>query len=154
MHLWSVAQFQSSALGGFPVCCCTHPERVTGIEQLTRGAFRINDLLKFGFSEKATKFEKIFIRHSWQECRILCAQQCTCQKVDEDFSKQMWTSRIIQTLWNHFKKIINQMSKNLKVTENASVNLFRLIFTVSEMDFFFFFEKAKFFWKVNQKQKK
>ena len=38
------------------------------------------------------------------------------------------------------------MSKNLKVTENASVNLFRLIFTVSEMDFFFFFfEKAKFF---------
>jgi hypothetical protein len=58
MHLWSVAQFQSSALGGFPVCCCTHPERMTGIEQLTRGAFRINDLLKFGFSEKATKFEK------------------------------------------------------------------------------------------------
>ena len=24
--------------------------------------------------------------------------QCTCQKVDEDFSKQMWTSCIIQTL--------------------------------------------------------
>ena len=27
------------------VCCCTHPERMTGIGQLTRGAFRINDLL-------------------------------------------------------------------------------------------------------------
>ena len=34
----------------------------------------------------------------WQERRVLCAQQCTCQKVDEDFSKQMWSSCIIQTL--------------------------------------------------------
>ena len=34
----------------------------------------------------------------WQERRVLCAQQRTCQKVDEDFSKQMWSSRIIQTL--------------------------------------------------------
>ena len=33
------------------------------------------NLVKFGFSEKATKFGKIF------------AQQGTCQKVDEDFSK-------------------------------------------------------------------
>ena len=31
-------------------------------------------------------------------CRVLCPQQLTFQKVDEDFSKQMWTSRIIQTL--------------------------------------------------------
>ena len=29
---------------------------------------------------------------------LLCAQQRTCQKVDEDFFKKMWTSRIIQTL--------------------------------------------------------
>ena len=27
------------------VCSCTHPERMTGIGQLTRDAFRINDLL-------------------------------------------------------------------------------------------------------------
>ena len=27
------------------VCCCTHPEGMTGTGQLTRGAFRINDLL-------------------------------------------------------------------------------------------------------------
>ena len=27
------------------VCCCTDPEWMTGIGQLTRGAFRINDLL-------------------------------------------------------------------------------------------------------------
>ena len=33
-----------------------------------------------------------------QERRILCAQQHTCQKVNEDFSKQMWSSRILQTL--------------------------------------------------------
>ena len=25
-------------------------------------------------------------------------EQRTCQKIDEDFSKQMWSSRIIQTL--------------------------------------------------------
>ena len=29
---------------------------------------------------------------------VLCAQQRTCQKVDEDFSKKMWTSHIMQTL--------------------------------------------------------
>ena len=28
----------------------------------------------------------------------------TCQKVDEDFSKQMWSSRIIQTL-NRIKNV-------------------------------------------------
>ena len=33
--------------------------------------------------------------------RVLCAQQHTCQKVDKDFSKQMWTSHIIQTLPMH-----------------------------------------------------
>ena len=42
-------------------------------------------VLKFGFSEEATKFEKIFV--------LLLTQ-----KVDEDFSKQMWSSCIIQTL--------------------------------------------------------
>ena len=43
-------------------------------------------LLKFGFSEKATKFEKIFVV-VLTRCHVLCAQQRTCQKVDEDFSK-------------------------------------------------------------------
>ena len=32
----------------------------------------------------------------WQEGCVLCAQQRTCHKVDEDFLKQMWSSRIIQ----------------------------------------------------------
>ena len=36
--------------------------------------------------------------YHWQERRVLCKQQHTCQKVDEDFSKQMWSSRIIQNL--------------------------------------------------------
>ena len=39
----------------------------------------------------------------WQVQHVLCAQQRTCQKVDEDFSTQMWTSRIIQTLFSTFK---------------------------------------------------
>ena len=34
----------------------------------------------------------------WQEHCALCAQQRTCQKVYKYFSKQMWTSCIIQTL--------------------------------------------------------
>ena len=60
-------------------------------------------MIKFGFSEKATKFEKIFVvlltRLSCSvRATVLCAQQRTCQKVDEDFLKKMWTSRIIQTL--------------------------------------------------------
>ena len=42
-------------------------------------------LLKFGFSEKATKFEKKSSSYFWQERRVLFAQQRTCQKVDEDF---------------------------------------------------------------------
>ena len=29
------------------VCCCTHPKRKIGIGQLTRGAFRINDVKIF-----------------------------------------------------------------------------------------------------------
>ena len=62
-------------------------------------------VLKFGFSEKATKFEKKSSSYFWQERRVLCAQQRTCQKVEEDFSKQMWSSRIIQTLKNSMSKI-------------------------------------------------
>ena len=53
-------------------------------------------LLKFGFSEKATKFEKIFVV-VLTRCHVLCAQQRTCQKGDKDFSKQMWSSRIRYT---------------------------------------------------------
>ena len=56
-------------------------------------------LVKFGFSEKATKFEKIFVvLLTRASCSVLATAVRTCQKVDEDFSKQMWTSRIIQTL--------------------------------------------------------
>ena len=41
--------------------------------------------LKFGFSEKATKFEQIFVVLL---TRALCSVRATCQKVDEDFSKK------------------------------------------------------------------
>ena len=40
--------------------------------------------IKFGFSEKATKFEKN-LSHTFDKHRVLCAQQRTCQKVNEDF---------------------------------------------------------------------
>ena len=43
-------------------------------------------MVKFGFFEKATKFEKN-LRRTFDKSivRVLCAQQRTCQKVDEDF---------------------------------------------------------------------
>ena len=53
---------------------------------------------KFGFSEKATKFEKIVVVLLTRASCSVCGQQCTCQKVDKDFLKQMWTRRMIQTL--------------------------------------------------------
>ena len=28
------------------VCCCIHPKQMTGIGELTKGAFKINDLLR------------------------------------------------------------------------------------------------------------
>ena len=41
---------------------------------------------------------KISSLYFWQERRVLWAQQRTCQKVDEDFQREIWTSRVIQTL--------------------------------------------------------
>ena len=55
-------------------------------------------LFKFGFSEKATIFEKIFVILLTRASCSVRATARTCQKVDEDFSKQMWSSRITQTL--------------------------------------------------------
>ena len=54
--------------------------------------------LKFGFSGKATKFEKNLRRTYGKSVVFRCAQQHTCQKVDQDFLKQMWPSHIIQNL--------------------------------------------------------
>jgi hypothetical protein len=48
----------------------------------------------------------------WQERRVLCAQQRTgtCQKVDEDFSKQMWSSRMYYTNFNiKWHQHVNQL---------------------------------------------
>ena len=52
-------------------------------------------VLKFGFSEKATKFEKN-LRHTFDKSVVFCA--CNSILVKKIFLKQMWTSRIIQTL--------------------------------------------------------
>ena len=46
-----------------------------------------------GFLRRPQNLKKS-LSYVWQEHRNLCAQQRTCQKVDEDFSKQMWSSRI------------------------------------------------------------
>ena len=42
-------------------------------------------------------------------------QQRTCQKVDEDFSKQMWSSRIIQTLNELHSTRLKNQSLRLKL---------------------------------------
>ena len=48
-----------------------------------------------GLLRRRQNLKKIFVV---QERRVLCTQQRSCQKFDEDFSKQMWSSCIIQTL--------------------------------------------------------
>ena len=50
-----------------------------------------------GFLRRPKNLKK-YLSYFWQEHRVLCAQQHTCQKVDKDFSKQRWSSCIIQTL--------------------------------------------------------
>ena len=53
------------------------------------GCLKINCLVKFGFSEKAPKFEKNLCRtFDMSVVCVLCVQQHTCQKVDEDFKKK------------------------------------------------------------------
>ena len=49
-------------------------------------------MVKFGFSEKATKFEKNLC-HTFDKSVLFCARnRVTCQKVKEDFSKhKMWS---------------------------------------------------------------
>ena len=47
--------------------CCNHPKRMTGNGQLTRGAFRINDLLRNPYFNNAYDVNKIrpFIYKKW-----------------------------------------------------------------------------------------
>ena len=56
---------------------------------------------------EGNKIWKKFSSYFWQERRVLCEQQPTCQKVDEEFLKQMWTSRIIRTLKIVFGKKVH-----------------------------------------------
>ena len=61
-----------------------------------------------------------------QERRVLYAQQRTCQKVDEDFSKQMWSSPIIQTLCGKIFKTELVMKNSWFITTYVSNRLLRL----------------------------
>ena len=66
---------------------------------------KVSFVLKFGLSEKAAKFEKIFVVLLIRApCSVRATE--TCQKVDEDFSKQMWSSRNIQILPFYFYQVI------------------------------------------------
>ena len=70
-------------------------------------------MLKFRFSEKATKIIKKSSSYLWQERCVLCAQQRTCQKVVEDFFLNVdksyytnfntqytaWTINFVQAVW-------------------------------------------------------
>ena len=53
--------------------------------------------LKFGFSEKATKFEKNLHR-TFDKSVVFCARNSILVKKSTKILKKMWTSRIIQTL--------------------------------------------------------
>ena len=58
--------------------------------------YPLTAFVKFGFSEKATKFEKKIVV-------LLTRESCFVRAtVYEDFSKQMWSSCIIQNLLNSY----------------------------------------------------
>ena len=83
----------------------------------------------------------------WQERRVLCAQQRTCQKVDKDFSKQMWLSHIIQIL----RAVLSDSGQNIKIqpltsmtskghTENfKSISWDNFVFLIGDKTGFSFF---------------
>ena len=72
-------------------------KELSAIRNINRQVFALSNVVKFGFSEKATKFEKIFVALL---TRALCSVRgiAYLSKVDEDFYKQMCSSCIIQTL--------------------------------------------------------
>ena len=88
-----------------------------GLKEEAEGDFPITvyklDSKVWVFSE-GHKIWKKSSSYFWQERRVLCAQQRTCQKVEEDFSKQMWSSRIIQTLICAVSFILNKQEDNEK----------------------------------------
>ena len=73
-----------------------HPDFVTTL--FKPGGTDYAHLIKVWVFCEGHKIWKKSSLYFWHVCRVLCAQQRTCLKVDEDFSKQMWSSSIIQTL--------------------------------------------------------
>ena len=71
-------------------------------------------MLKFGFSEKATKFEKfLVVLLTRASCSVRATVQCTCQKVNEDF-------------FNHFYYSISIRNSNFSDWEEKQ-NVFKLL---------------------------
>ena len=54
------------------------------------------DAVKFGFTEKTTKFEKN-LRRTFNKSVVFCARNSVLVKKLMKILKKMWTSRIIQT---------------------------------------------------------
>ena len=143
MHLWSVAQFQSSALGGF-AAAPTHPEQMTGIGQLTRGAFRINDLLwnpcyrrpifidfwNALFSYKYAQFlwtlffSRSDMTHNTYSGKmmisILCVIVVSCPTCTKNLERTlMFISRL--TIWPERSKIDQVIGQYINKTEGTSL---------------------------------
>ena len=101
MHLWSVAQFQSSALGGYS-------SKPTQIRQLTRGAFRIKDWLwnpHFGFS----------ITQSYNNVRPVCKRM------------QMSVNRNPLLIYN-FLKLLGKKSIKITISYKSYFMIFLIFF--------------------------
>ena len=68
-------------------------------------------MVKFGFSEKATKFEKN-LRRTFDKSFVFCARNSVLVKNSTKISsKQMWSSCITQTLQSSFVKEVFEIQR-------------------------------------------
>ena len=106
-----------------------------------------------GFLRRPQNLKKSSL-YFWQERRVLCTQQRTCQIVDEDFSKQMWSQVVLYKLYKSNFWRVSDIRSNcvqgivgglwywcLKVRVDLGVNLC----TMMAFDIFF----LKEFWPYN-----
>ena len=69
-------------------------KELSAIRNINRQVFALSNVVKFGFSEKATKFEKIFVVLLTRPSCSVCAT-AYLSKSRRRFKKKMWTSRYI-----------------------------------------------------------
>ena len=125
MHIWSVAQFQSSTLGG----CSSKPTQSRWLE-LTRGAFRIKDLLwnlYFSFLSRffvhLAHWTTIILCTYWKSSFFLYIMSLSdLTKTASSKILKFWLSKSILYVKNH-----PNLSKNISLNNIILCALFLLL---------------------------